>query len=576
MFKALIGILLNELTYSKGIFQSKKINKMKQNFFTFLALLILVQASSQTTMEDISFGEEFIPAKNKRIFYEQILLGSTDKSIFYSNWDRNYIKQYSIYEISKNRQLEKEIPVMWKDGKYPIIFKEVINFENKDLLIAYSHDKRKNSINLKFLDLEEGIEENKLKDFYNFDFNDNTWMIGFSKKNYDSEGFKLSRNKKFLAFCHSVNLHKKGNKKQFQLAVFDENAQLVFEKLVEIKYKEEQLFVWDFEVDNNGQVYILAKESSDFSNIEQIQVKLGDLFKNTDQAHYSHLYKVTQSEGLQKMDTNLGAKDFLNGNLFFSQSNELFFVGICNDDKPALFFSKYTSTGETEFHKSYPLDPETTLPEIIKKRKNKQSKKNKKRKSDNKSKNNKVAFLPYHFTNFLIDDDEQSFYFVAEYQYKKKRTGKDAPDSFATDDLLVGKITFAGEKKWLTKVQKEFHTQNGMSAYSSYTSNIFGFNAHKELVFLYNTFKEDQLKGMNKILNEKHSKIGFDKTIISSESGETINTETLFLDEELGNYSMELNNSFFEEESMNIYLLFKKIVLFKKPKAKLGSLNISK
>lgn len=512
-------------------------------------------------MNNISFGEEFVPRKNQRIFYEQIFLGSTDKSIFYSNWDRLYDKQYSIYEINKNLKLEKEIPVNWKDGKYPIIFKEVINFENRDLLISYCHNKKKNEITLKFLDLEDGVKEGNLKDFYNFDFDDNTWMIGFAKQNYDNEGFKLSRNKKYLAFCHSVNRFVKGNKKQFQLAVFDENGKLVYEKLIEIEYEEKQFFVWDFEVDNNGQIYILAKESSDFANIEQVDVGFKDLFKKTNLAHYGHLYKVSQNEDLEKMDTNLEGKDFLNGNLFFSKSNELFFVGISNDDSPTLFFSKYSSTSETKFHESYQLDLDETLPEVAR-----YNKKNKK---------NKVAYLPYHFTNFLIDDEEEVFYFVAEYQYKKRGSGKDAPDRFATDDLLVGKITFEGEKKWLTKIEKEFHTQGGMSSYLSYTSNIFGFNDKKELVFLYNTFKKDQLKGLDKLFNEKHSKIGFDRTILSSESGETINSETLFLDGELDDFSMELNNSFFEKESMNVFLFFKKLVLFKKPKAKLGALNIA-
>ena len=533
---------------------------MKKIIFIILSLLILIQVNGQTT-KDISFGEEFMPRKNKRIFYEQILLGSTDKSIFYSNWDRLYAKQYSIYEFNKDLKLEQEIPVNWKDGKYPIIFKEVINFENRDVLIGYSHNKKKDKINLKFLDLEDGIKQENLKDFYNFDFDDNTWMIGFAKQNYDNEGFKLSRNKKLLAFCHSVNRFVKGNKKQFQLAVFDENGQLVFEKLVEIEYEEKQFFVWDFEIDNNGQIYILAKESSDFANIEQVDVSFKDIFKKTNEAHYCHLYKVTKDEDLQKMDTNLEGKDFLNGNLFFSQSDELFFVGISNDDSPALFFSKYSSTDETMFHESYQLDLDETLPEVAK-----YNKKNKK---------NKVAYLPYHFTNFLIDEDEKAFYFVAEYQYRKKGSGKDAPDRFATDDLLVGKITFDGEQKWLTKIEKEFHTQSGMTSYLSYTSNIFGFNDKKELVFFYNTFKKDQLKGLDKLFNEKHSKIGFDKTILSSESGETINTETLFLDGELDDFSMELNNSFFEKQSMNVYFLFKKLVLFKKPKAKLGSLKIS-
>ncbi|MFK7771033.1 MAG: hypothetical protein AB8F94_02795 [Saprospiraceae bacterium] len=546
---------------------------MKKIIFTFLSLLILIQVSSQITTKDISFGEEFVPAKNKRIFYDQILLGSTDKSIYYSNWDRNHTKQYSLYEINKDLQLEKEILINWKDGKYPILFKEVINFQNKDLLIAYSHNKKKNLINLKCVDLSKGIEENNLKDFYSFDYDDNTWMIGFSKKNYDSEGFKMSRNKRFLAFCHSVNLHKKGNKKQFQLAVFDENAQIVFEKLIEIKYDEKQFFVWDFEIDNNGQVYILAKESSDFTTIDEIQVKFNDLFKKTDKAHYGHLYKVSQSQDLEEIETKLEGKDFLEGSLFMSQEDELFFVGTCSDKTPSLFFTKYSSTGEMKLHKDYQLDPEKTLPEIIKKGRERNSKK---KRNSKKEESMKAMFLPYRFTNLLIDEEDQSFYFVAEYQYKKKGTGKNAPDRFATDDLLVGKMTFSGEQEWMTKIPKEFHTQGGMSAYSSYTSNIFGFNAQKELVFFYNTFKKDQLKGMNKLLNEKHSKIGFDKTVISSESGETINTETLFLDGEFGDFSLEVNNSFFDKRSLNVYFLFKKLVLFKKPKAKLGSLSLSK
>lgn len=546
---------------------------MKKIISTVLSLLFLLQVNGQVTMKDISFGEEFIPAKNKRIYYDQVFLGTTDQSIFYSNWDGNFNKQYSIYEINKNLQLEKEIPVSWKDGKYPILFKEIINFQNKDLLIGYSLNKKKNLINLKYVDLSKGIEENNLKDFYSFGYDDNTWMIGFSKKNFDAEGFKLSRNKKFLAFCHSVNLHKKGNKKQFQLAVFDENAQLVFEKLIEIKYDEKQFFVWDFEVDNNGQVYILAKESSDFINIKEVQVKFNDLFKKTDKSHYGHLYKVSQGQDLEKMETNLRGKDFLEGSLFMSQEDELFFIGTYTKGSPSLFFSKYSSTGEVKFHKDYELDPDEVLPATIKRSRDRNAKK---KRNAKQGENSKALFLPYRFTNLLIDDEEQSFYFVAEYQYRKKGTGKDAPDRFATDDLLVGKMTFSGEQEWQTKIQKQFHTQSGMSAYLSYTSNIFGFNNEKELVFFYNTFKKDQLKGMNKLLNEKHSKIGFDRTIISSKSGETINTETLFLDGDLDDFSLELNNSFFEKDSMNVYFLFKKLVLFKKPKAKMGALKLSK
>ena len=274
------------------------------------------------------------------------------------------------------------------------------------------------------------------------------------------------------------------------LAAFDTDLKEISNKEVKMPYTERRMNNIDYQLDNDGNLYLLAKVFHDDSNDDKKSRK-------DEEANY-HIELLT---------LKVGAKDFLitkfdNKNkfisklwLFDSPENYLVCGGFYSNGKGDLYDSdgilafKIDKNG-TIYDNVYHDIPLELINQYVS---NKTKKKNDKKERDG----DEAKFSDLVLKDFIFNKDgsiilvgEQTF--VTEIRRQSMNGFSRSSYIYHFNDILVAKIGTSGELNWMKKIPKKQQTGTSFMNFSGGTSQggmsykYFSANNHHYLVFLDN------------------------------------------------------------------------------------------
>lgn len=307
-------------------------------------------------------------------------------------------------------------------------------------------------------------------------------MINGTQDKFD---FMLSHDKSKMLVQYVKKPEIKNDKKSYNvigLVAFDENLNKVSDREVKMPYTERRMDNLDYQLDNEGNMYLLAKVYHDDSN--------DDKKRNKDEFANYHLELFYIKNGSSDIEiSKFDNKDkFVNKLWMFDSSNDFLICGgyFSNgkgedlSDSDGVLAFKIDRNGkiyDETFH-SIPI-------ELINQY---ESKKTKKRNEKREEKGIEAKIPNLELKNIIINEDG-SLVLIGEQDFIVTRTSMNADGSSRTstsfhyNDIFITKIGVDKDLKWMKKIPK---TQAGVRGIGGMSFKYCNSNNYHYLVFLDN------------------------------------------------------------------------------------------
>lgn len=382
--------------------------------------------------------EKFFP-KNYRV--ENVLEFDSKFYVFYSSWDGDKEKEQ--------------------------LFSVEIDFENGEFMSPKL-----------IIEIKGKLTGKKSFSFFGGGFYD---MIDGTQDKFD---FLVSHDGKKMLVQYRKKPEVKNDKKSYDvigLVAFGENLAQISEREIKMPYTERRMDNLDYQLDNDGNLYLLAKVFHDDSN--------DDKKRSKDELANYHLelffikngtneLKISKFENKDKFITKLwlfdSPQNFLVCGGFFSNGK-----GDLDDSDGVLAF-KIDKQGNIYDSVSHDIPAE-----IINQYESAKTKK----KNDKKEKKGDVAKISNLFLNDIIVNNDGSLILVGEQYFEVTYTSTGPNGSMSSRtyynylDILATKIGVSGELSWMKKIPK---SQRGGRGRGGMSYKYFSANNHHYLVFLDN------------------------------------------------------------------------------------------
>lgn len=315
-------------------------------------------------------------------------------------------------------------------------------------------------------------------------------MIDGTQDKFD---FLHSFDKKNLLIQYRKKPEVKSDTKSYDvigLVTFDAGLQQLSDREIKMPYTERRLKFLDYQLDNEGNLYLLTKIFHDDSNDDK--KKKRDLVAN----YHLELFFI-------KTGTNeLKISKFENNDKFISK------LWMFDSNKDFAVCGGFYSTGKGDYEDSdgvlaFKIDRtgriyEDVYHEIPSDIINQYESEKTKKKNDKKEKKGEVAKFTDLILKDLVINEDGSLLLIGEQDYMTTHSSS-GPNGMRTytryhyNDILVTKIGLKGELNWMKKIPK---SQSGSSVLGGMSYSYFGANNSHYLVFLDNVknidLKEDQ------------------------------------------------------------------------------------
>ena len=422
------------------------------------ALLILLFPLTLNAQNfEIEWGQEFRQRGMKLV--NQRMIGHTNQFYYVLNRQK---KEKELFQYDFDHKLIKVTPVVFKYEGRKIGIKQIINTASNSFLIGSNESKKTKLTHIHISKLnEDGNVEKGMKHLFSYNFERNDFFFSDYNRKQDAIGISISQDSSKVLFAY-VNSSREGinsiGNEIYQLVVFDDEMNKVWEKEVELPYTEKQIAVKQFEITDSGEVYILAT----------VKGKK----KEKDPLHQSgaYFFKVTQEGETQTI--KIKPNDVLPTQFFFRhlKNGDIYVGGFYikrakkkSQNKYGVFLIKYNQNLEVENVSIHPLE--------------------------NKS---LAAFNKLHIDNVIIDYTSESITFISQQRYSKvvKKQNMDFTYHFS-NSLIISSLSFDGSLRWITPIKKDFKIIKRETASCSYVLGYKDGNIY--LIFNDNkTFKETQ------------------------------------------------------------------------------------
>lgn len=456
------------------------------------SLLLLVMlttvaiAQKQLNKPNIVWGEEYKRPNSSEV--EKII--GADNSGFYVWRHKSGLlvtPEIIIEHYDKNQNLDKSnslnIPLSSTNNDFNVI--DIFPFAGQIVTLTSLYDRGGDKNTL----FAQTIDKSTLQ------LNDKRVEVGeiSAKKRSNKGGFDyaISRDSSKLLIYSNLPFERRGTEK-LSLNVYDTKLDLQWKKTVELPFPDKNFGIENYEVDKNGNVYLLGKLYED--------VGLGSIFKQGT-PNYSYVVVAYRNDGdeVQNYNVSLG-EDFItdltirignNGDLicagFYSERNTQGMKGA--------FFSKINAaTKEMYDIKKGQFKPEFLEQFMSKSRANKK----------------KSELFSYKIDNLILRSDGGAL-MIAEQFYIIVSTRTDANGLVTTtttyyyNDIITVNINPDGTIAWATKIPKRQRDDSG--AFSSYAMSISG----GKIYFVYN----DHPKNINRTDYRKIKNFNGKKSIVT-------------------------------------------------------------
>ena len=310
------------------------------------------------------------------------------------------------------------------------------------------------------------------------------FMGGFSMSVEDKFDIFRSYDKKSILIQYRKKPEVKRDTKSFDiigLAAFDSQLKEISNREIKMPYTERRMNNLDYQLDNDGNLYLLTKVFHDDSNDDKKKKK--DTIANYHLELFqipsdSDKINISKFENKDKFVSKLwmfdSSKDFLVCGGFYSNGKGDF------DDSDGVLAFKIDKTGKV-YDEVYHDIPVEILNQY-------ESAKTKKKNEKKEKKGEEAKFSDLILRNLIVNEDgslvligEQ--YFIKEHTTYSANGGSRTYYTFHYNDMLVAKIGANGELNWMNKIPK---TQKGMRGQGGMSYQYFSANKHHYLIFLDN------------------------------------------------------------------------------------------
>ncbi len=433
---------------------------------------------------DIKWAPE-LEKKKDRLFFGTYL--ARDDSYIYSY--RNFwglsetIEGGSVTfrKFSKDLQLvhSKEHPLK-NEGK-DVILRSVQYFNDKIYLFT-SFKNKKTRIHYFFaetLDKETFESNGDLKKLAEFPFG--------SKKDTKAGAFhlKMSSDSSKILVYYDIPI-KKRQPEEYGFHVLDISLNEIWHKQVKLPYNEELFVTKDYEVGNNGDVYLLGKKYYRDPGVKRI------LTKKNGEPEYHYLILGYRNQGVEEKEYSLKTNQhFLNEvEITINQQQDIICAGFYTEDSEigtkGSYFLKIdgvTSVIKEQSFNEFPLDF------ITKNFSNRES-----RKADRQAEKGKNVELEYYVLDHMIQREDGGILLVGgqdssfESSYQVPNTGRTKSSiTHYNNNIIVANLEPDGTVQWASKIAKQQTATS--SAYLGYHLSVVG----DKLYLLFN----DKIRNLN-------------------------------------------------------------------------------
>ncbi len=432
---------------------------------TLLAVLICTVFTAFSQNFKVTWGPEY--KKEGGMWSIDYLLGNDDKYFYALSDPRGKPK---VLKFDYTGKLVTSTPVTFDVGKTKAHVGGMVRMAERTFLIFVARDKKAGVVNFYYTELKNGTFSTTPKNFYAIPFSYNFGKglalgYGFSSLDASETGdFEVSENGKYLTVVGSQI--GAGKEEVIKAAVFDDNLKLVWEKTFPMKISDRNIYIEQFIVNNNGDVFVSAK-----------QWDSKDAYKKNMPKYRYVVYKLT-SGGLTETTIDLGSdKAPWDAGLFPATEGGGVYVGgfytkttTSKGSADGVFFSDVNAGGKAKSN-SYPFTDEFL--------KGLQTKKQEK----------KDEGITSFYIDYLMRLPDGSFTFIAEKYFVVTHTVSDGKGGFTTyytyhtNEIVIPRFGADGSLISLDKIDKTFgHRSPMLVSYSFFVKD-------NSVVLVFNDFK---------------------------------------------------------------------------------------
>lgn len=479
---------------------------MKQIIYSLLLLFLPLLQNGQNF--EIKWGQEFHQKGLNHI--DQKLIGHNNQYYYVLNRPK---KEKELFQYDFNHKLIKVTPLKFEYGGKEIEIKQIINTASSSFLIGSSELKKSKKAHIHVSKIKpNGNTEKTIQHLFSYDFKRNDFFIADYERNKDAVGISISQDSTKVLFAYVNSLKERGKKKGneiYNLVVFDEEMNELWKRKVEFPYTDKEITVEQIEISNSGEAFFLAN------------IKVKEKRKYPLPPYDYKLFRVTQKRELQAV--KIAPKDIIfpsESFLSLSKDGSVFVGGFfCQKNKKEIirehgvFMVKYNQNLEEELERTHPWEKDfyTQLKEEY-------------RIAAKISR----SIYDLHIGNIIIDYTSKSITFVSEHRFTKKDNDDNQMYHYS-NSLIISSLSFEGDLKWITCVNKDFSINEDDVSSSSYILGI----KNENIYLIFNdekTFKET--KSMN--LSKKFLTANFTDIVRINSIGEIDFQKLFFTSKEIG------------------------------------------
>lgn len=458
---------------------------MKNTLFIFLAFTTLLATAQlpQTNKIVVTWGEAF---SAKKTTYSEVLHTDGNK-IYISKIVKN---NTVIEEVDGNLKSLRTLEFSKEKSGIRMDLEGLFYFHNKFVILCSDLDNKSKTNTLYFstLDIETGIQGN-WEELVKIDFEQKRRAGNFS---YD-----ISPDSNTLILYYNLPFVDSDAPEKFGLRVLDKNFKEMWQKEIQLAYNESLFGVRNFEVDNNGNAYILGQE---FAAKE-------DRVKGL--PNYKYHILAYRNKGVDYKDFEIELDDKFIKDITFGFSgsnNDLACAGFYSENGRSsikgTFYVLIDGQSQKTLKSTFKSFEESFITEgwsdrAIAKAKKKEDKKG-----------TAIEAYEYDLRDFIVYEDG-SISMLAEQYYVRvvTTTTTDANGVTRTtttyhyyyNDIIIVNISNNGTINWASKIDKYQHSTNDGGYLSSYALLVANGNLH--MIYNLNArylYEKDDYKELDK------------------------------------------------------------------------------
>ena len=416
------------------------------------------QAQMTTTKVALTWGEEQVLSR-KTVLDD--IIGSDDGCTYIIKHTRKGKAPLIIEKYGNDMSLKKSVPIMLGEKEEKRVYQHATQIDGALILFSSVLDNKSkvNSLYAQTINKETLYPSSKLTKIGAIEFD------GKSKRNSGSFTYTISNDEKRILIYYNLPYEKDENEKFFY-HIFDKDLNLLWEKNVTLPYENDLFVVVDYDIQENGDLYLLSKIFKE---------KAKERRKGKPNYHYQILAYTDKGESKKEYPVVLEGKFLTDMKIAINQEGDIICGGFYSDNGTmsinGSYFLKIDESTKSIVSKSF---KEFGIDFITQNMTDKNKKKTKKREEKGKD----VELYQYDLDDIVLKDDGGAV-LVGEQYYVRVVTTTDTQGNIRTtyhyyyNDIIVISIDPDGQIEWTEKIAKRQHTINDGGFFSSYALAIF-------------------------------------------------------------------------------------------------------